>query len=746
MIGDEVKHFVLRAPFPWFGGKSRIAPLVWTRFGEVRNFVEPFAGSLACLLLRPQPFTGMETVNDLDGMVANFWRALQSAPDEVAGYADWPVNECVPAGTMIGTPSGDISVEEVRPGMTVWGERNGRIVPAVVSAVRQSEASEFFRVGPLRLTGNHPVWTQEHGYVEAKNLHAGSHVGIADYLANELDFVMLECDDGKSEVGNLSVARSENANAALSRHHLSREEALQRTPFSCRNRGQDAQGLLDSVADFSRSASRLDCDRVRHRGQLAKSGTRSHSRVPTIGRFGQPHGRGRRLTRLHPIAGVAGEVVADAEGCEVRAGASIGDARKTSLIRIAGEDTGVQHGAASHHRIESQAGTSSHGKDSLGRAYQETGVGKTWMHSLAGTQGEDRSIDNGPQDRRLRGDGAALCVGDASGSRDGGQRGIGQSGDPQRMSLQRESTPVRVKVYNFQTETANYFAAGILVHNCDLHARHLWLVNEGRRHVERLKTEPGYFDAKIAGWWVWGCCQWIGSGWCEHPEWKQRPHLGDAGVGVHRPSQQLPHLGDAGRGVHRPSQGRPHLGGGMGEHRPSQQLPHLGTAGMGVHRPRQQRPHLGNAGRGELHEYMNLLAARLRRVRVCCGDWSRICGPTPTVKQGLTAVFLDPPYLQSERDGELYAVETNVSADVRAWCLERGGDERIRVALCGYAGEGHEILESHGWDVVEWKTSGGYGRTGTAGTANAARERVWFSPHCVPAETAPDLFSELNHD
>lgn len=244
------------------------------------------------------------------------------------------------------------------------------------------------------------------------------------------------------------------------------------------------------------------------------------------------------------------------------------------------------------------------------------------------------------------------------------------------------------------------------VNECDLHARHLWLANEGRRHVERLKTETDYFDAKIAGWWVWGCCQWIGSGWCEHPEWKKRPHLGNAGRGVHRPSQQRPHLGDAGRGVHRPSQ----------------QLPHLGTAGMG------DEP--------DIYPYFRQIAERLRKVRVCCGDWSRVCGPTPTVKQGLTAVFLDPPYLQTERNATLYAIEDNVSTAVRRWCIENGSDKRMRIALCGYAGEGHEQLELLGWNVVEWKARGGYGSQGkkTNGRTNSKRERIWFSPYCVRAD------------
>lgn len=82
----------LKAPFPYFGGKSRVAKLVWQAFGNVRNYVEPFAGSLAVLLARPHA-PGVETVNDIDCHIANFWRAIQANPEEVAKYADWPPNE-----------------------------------------------------------------------------------------------------------------------------------------------------------------------------------------------------------------------------------------------------------------------------------------------------------------------------------------------------------------------------------------------------------------------------------------------------------------------------------------------------------------------------------------------------------------------------------------------------------------------------------------------------------------------------
>src|SRR5579875_3678483 len=83
----------MKAPFPWFGGKSRVAPLVWERLGNPPNYVEPFAGSLAVLLLRPGGAGRNETVNDKDCYLANFWRALTHDPQQVAYYADWPVNE-----------------------------------------------------------------------------------------------------------------------------------------------------------------------------------------------------------------------------------------------------------------------------------------------------------------------------------------------------------------------------------------------------------------------------------------------------------------------------------------------------------------------------------------------------------------------------------------------------------------------------------------------------------------------------
>jgi len=257
------------------------------------------------------------------------------------------------------------------------------------------------------------------------------------------------------------------------------------------------------------------------------------------------------------------------------------------------------------------------------------------------------------------------------------------------------------------------------VNECDQHARHVWLVGQRDGLNDHLAGDPAFFDVRIAGWWVWGISCWIGSGWCSgngpwhsDPETGQLVHLGDAGQGVNR---KLVHLGDAGQGVNR-------------------QLVHLGDAGRGVNR---QLVHLGNAGQGVnagLLTWMRALADRLRYVRVCCGDWARVCGPTPTVKLGLTGVLLDPPYADTAgRDSDLYRTDSDsVAHAVREWAISHGDNPRIRIALCGYDGE-HAMPDD--WTVAPWKAHGGYGSQGNGrGRENSAREMIWFSPHCVPAE------------
>ena len=245
------------------------------------------------------------------------------------------------------------------------------------------------------------------------------------------------------------------------------------------------------------------------------------------------------------------------------------------------------------------------------------------------------------------------------------------------------------------------------VNENDLHARHAWLVGQKDSMQARLEGDPDWYDAKVAGWWVWGMACWIGRGFC----------AGSGPWGV--VDGKLVHLGNKGRGVKR-------------------QLVHLSDKGIGVNRKLVRLGGYAETGvnaQTDLACYMNHLADRMRRVRVCCGDWSRICGPTPTIKQGLTGVFLDPPYsAEAGRAMDLYRQESGtVAHDVREWCKEWGAHPLMRIVLCGYEGE-HEELESLGWRVEAWKAPGGYDRQGDGTNMNKHRERLWISPNCLSLE------------
>lgn len=247
------------------------------------------------------------------------------------------------------------------------------------------------------------------------------------------------------------------------------------------------------------------------------------------------------------------------------------------------------------------------------------------------------------------------------------------------------------------------------VNEADLHARHIWLVNYRETLEARLMGDPEYYDAKVAGWWVWGICCWIGSGWCSgNGPWKS--------VEDSEGFRQLVHLGNNGRGVNRK---RVHLGSQWAD-------------GMGV-----------VAKRDELLEYFTLLADRLRKVRVCCGDWTRVLGESVTVKHGLTAVLLDPPYSNDERASGLYAEDCgSVAAECRKWAIENGDNPLLRIALCGYETE-HDMPA--GWDCKEWNAAAGYdgqNKDKSRVGQNRAKERIWFSPHCI-AESLP-LFAEVS--
>ena len=230
----------------------------------------------------------------------------------------------------------------------------------------------------------------------------------------------------------------------------------------------------------------------------------------------------------------------------------------------------------------------------------------------------------------------------------------------------------------------------------DLHARHLWLTHQHDRILERLMGDAHWYDAKVAGWWVWGSLWWIGRGWCVG----KGPWVTIDGVFQPRPE------GDK------------------------------DTPGV-----RRQVPHLSYKRVGRItKEHFDELTTRLKEVRVACGDWTRILGAG--LKIGPTnAVFLDPPY--GEGTDELYPLgaslqeEAEIADAVWKWAVEHGKDPELRIAVAGYD-DGRDLPP--GWTKWNWKGEGrqstvGYTRTHSKGVKNLIKETVWFSPYCLTPES-----------
>lgn len=283
----------------------------------------------------------------------------------------------------------------------------------------------------------------------------------------------------------------------------------------------------------------------------------------------------------------------------------------------------------------------------------------------------------------------------------------------------------------------------------DLHARHQWLMRSdiAVSFRERFKSDPECYDAKIAGWWAWGQSSWIGSGWCNEG-FTDRVKIHNA-TGIDSNSS----------GVVLPNK-RPHITGDFVPGNGVNANTHVGVHG---------RPQLTDAydiGRGVnasadrlgiqdgicesrqdwIREWMRSLSDRLRLVRTCYGHWNRVCDSVSTMTRlGTTGVFIDPPYPinrgdtgEKSRDGTLYASDKDGDTDalrdeVLAWCKKWGVDGMVKIAVCGYEGDGYEQLISLGWEETAWEASGGYAnqKQGKQGKAdNAKRERIWWSPAC----------------
>ncbi len=255
--------------------------------------------------------------------------------------------------------------------------------------------------------------------------------------------------------------------------------------------------------------------------------------------------------------------------------------------------------------------------------------------------------------------------------------------------LARPHEPKIESVNDFDSYVANFwrsikYNAQAVAEHCDwpvnetdLISRQNWLVRQ-KEFRERMLREPFYFDPQIAGWWVWGLCNWVGGGFCVKEVDCKMPAIIDRGI-------------------------------------------------------------LTDERIRNLYDIFKKLQNRLRLTHVACGDWSRVCTPTITYKRGLTGIVLDPPYGEGNMD---YSVggntDSKVAKEVQKWAIENGDNPLLRIIYCGYEGQ---FNPPESWTVLEWKAQGGYGSgKGTDADVNSYRERLWCSPHCL-GKSQKTLFS-----
>ena len=238
------------------------------------------------------------------------------------------------------------------------------------------------------------------------------------------------------------------------------------------------------------------------------------------------------------------------------------------------------------------------------------------------------------------------------------------------------------------------------VNHGDLSARKKELIKNEERLLENLINNPDWYDAKLAGYWVWAASCWIGSGLTRIGK---RPHVSDGGKGVHALGKR-PHVSDGGKGVHA-------LG----------QIPHVSDGGKGV-----QEPYNTN-----IYTWFRKLSERLRNVRVVCGNWTRVCGGNWQDKCGVVGIYFDPPYGITDRDTTLYHHDsTDIAKDVLLWCREKGVNKNYRIVISGY--EEYIELLNDGWSSESWSAQGGYANLAKNNkNENRHREILYYSPYCI---------------
>lgn len=237
------------------------------------------------------------------------------------------------------------------------------------------------------------------------------------------------------------------------------------------------------------------------------------------------------------------------------------------------------------------------------------------------------------------------------------------------------------------------------VHELDLISRYRYLAfYEKRKFVRQFRDDPEFYDVKRAGYFIWGLCGWIGL----------TEFMSLEGNNFHK----LPEM-TAMKGVNK--------------------IEKVNWASNKLWTVDQKSD--------KVFTQMTAIANRLRYVMTSCGSWKRVIKSQSFIDKGTFGIFGDPPYPETyNKDASCrptYGGMKQTGEQIRDEMLDRlgtiGSQKNVRIAICGYSGDGYEVLvEKKGWDEMAWTATGGYANQGKEETRkNRFKERIWFSPHCL---------------
>jgi hypothetical protein len=379
----------------------------------------------------------------------NFERAWRISED-LKGYDCVVVDECHPSGTMIETPSGSKPIEVLKVGDKAYGidHATGELTSTVINHIFVRETNEsLWCVGKTRMTPEHPVWTLENGYIPA-HLVLDSHIVCRIVLNHETEKESNRKAARKQTSSDLRMVRK----AVFGRQASS--SVLRKVVLFDKSSSYTRMESQSSSLDVKSYCAAFSTEKIENSSTLRlQPVSRSNRQRKSTGNF-ETHGISDAQWRQREIT--------------------------AETARVARSEIGVDN------RVCSTDGTKN------GRWLSDLLQGR---YCRAEVKDRNRSRweiprqQNGQKSRHQEGRVFGLSRLENSAIQE--QRNFNQFG------LNRKKNQEAHTVYNIETETGNYFAEGLLVHNSHRIKAHnsrqsiaCWKIGEGVRYKFALTGTP----------------------------------------------------------------------------------------------------------------------------------------------------------------------------------------------------------------------------------------------------------------